>query len=397
MMRQLAAQHRVTYLTFDDRRSRAGRRGACATEYCTSSCACRARDPPRARRASTPSCARNVCRPLPYAVAKYRSDGYAPASRRGCCATALRRGRLRLPRAGRQRAGRPRRARRCSSAQRRGDDLASGTPRSAANPSQARLLRAAVAAHAALRARRSCARFDHVARRLAAGRGVVRARSIRRADDASHVVPTGVDTEFFAPDGARRGRAAARAGLHRLDGLAAERRRDARTSPTTILPLVRARGARGDAHDRRPQPDAARPRARRAPRGDRTSPAGAATCGRTSRRGAVFVVPLRIGGGTRLKIFEAMAMEQGGRLDDRRRRRAAGHATASDCSRRRPGAVRRRGGLRCCATRRARGALGRAAARAGASRTSAGTAWRALRRVCAAARRGARRRVARRA
>ena len=33
-------------------------------------------------------------------------------------------------------------------------------------------------------------------------------------------------------------------------------------------------------------------------------------CGRTSREAAVYVVPLRAGGGTRLKIFEALAMQK---------------------------------------------------------------------------------------
>ena len=41
--------------------------------------------------------------------------------------------------------------------------------------------------------------------------------------------------------------------------------------------------------------------------------------------GGVYVVPLRIGGGTRLKIFEAMAHGQGRRLHYHRRRRPAGH------------------------------------------------------------------------
>jgi hypothetical protein len=43
---------------------------------------------------------------------------------------------------------------------------------------------------------------------------------------AGHVVPTGVDTEYFAPQH-RRSRQQPHPDLHRLDGLAAERRRDA--------------------------------------------------------------------------------------------------------------------------------------------------------------------------
>ena len=40
---------------------------------------------------------------------------------------------------------------------------------------------------------------------------------------------------------------------------------------------------------------------------------------------AAYIVPLRIGGGTRLKIFEAMAMEKAGRLHDDWRGRFAAH------------------------------------------------------------------------
>ena len=75
-----------------------------------------------------------------------------------------------------------------------------------------------------------------------------------------------------------------------------------------ILPRIRAGGAGGDAVSivgRAPTP--AVQAARRGCRASR-SPAASTTCGRTSRAAAVYVVPLRIGGGTRLKIFEAMAM-----------------------------------------------------------------------------------------
>ena len=58
--------------------------------------------------------------------------------------------------------------------------------------------------------------------------------------------------------------------------------------------------------------------------------------------GSVYIVPLRIGGGTRLKIFEAMGDGQGGRLDDGRRRRAAGHVGARHRDRRRAGTRSRR-------------------------------------------------------
>ena len=74
-----------------------------------------------------------------------------------------------------------------------------------------------------------------------------------------------------------------------------------------ILPLDPPGRAGGDAQHHRPRADAGRAQARRAAR-RRGHRAAWTTCGRTSRRGSVYVVPLRIGGGTRLKIFEAMAM-----------------------------------------------------------------------------------------
>ena len=42
-------------------------------------------------------------------------------------------------------------------------------------------------------------------------------------------------------------------------------------------------------------------------------------------RADAYVVPLRVGGGTRLKIFEAMAMEKADCLDHNRRGRVAGY------------------------------------------------------------------------
>ena len=95
-------------------------------------------------------------------------------------------------------------------------------------------------------------------------------------------------------------------GLHRLDGLAAERRRH-----DLLLPRDPAADPPGRARAPRSASSAARRRRRSSssPRSRASrSPAAWTMCGRTSPRGAVYVVPLRIGGGTRLKIFEAMAM-----------------------------------------------------------------------------------------
>ena len=142
-------------------------------------------------------------------------------------------------------------------------------------------------------------------------------------------------------------------GLHRLDGLAAERRRDA-----VLLPRRSCRSSARDepdvdADDRRPRADAG---------GASSSAAehGVEVTGRVDdvrpymATAAVYIVPLRIGGGTRLKIFEAMAMGKAvvsttvgaeGLPVDRRRAPAA---------RRRAARVRARGRAPAPRARRAR-------------------------------------------
>lgn len=127
------------------------------------------------------------------------------------------------------------------------------------------------------------------------------------ADAASHaniaVIPTGVDTAYFAPDGLREAAATLvftgsmdwypneDAILHFMDAILPQIRRDVPDVSLTVVgrnptPRLRAAGAAagvritGTVDDVRPYV------------------AGA----------AVYVVPLRVGGGTRLKIFEALAM-----------------------------------------------------------------------------------------
>jgi glycosyltransferase involved in cell wall biosynthesis len=117
-----------------------------------------------------------------------------------------------------------------------------------------------------------------------------------------HVVQTGVDTSYFAPPSTAPSRAhlvftGSMDWLPNEDGMLHFVR--------DILPLIRAE-----------EPEATLSIVGRAP-----TPAVAALAGErievTGRvddvrphiaRGAVYVVPLRIGGGTRLKIFEAMAV-----------------------------------------------------------------------------------------
>ena len=74
-------------------------------------------------------------------------------------------------------------------------------------------------------------------------------------------IPTGVDTNYFTPDGYRERADAAR--VQRLDGLASERGR--RHLFRRRDPAADPRGdSRRDVHDRRPQSEPARARARRA-------------------------------------------------------------------------------------------------------------------------------------
>ena len=118
-----------------------------------------------------------------------------------------------------------------------------------------------------------------------------------------HVVATGVDTEYFAPAAQASGRDLVFTGS--MDWLPNE---DAMLFfCRDVLPLIRARvpGVRLSIVGRAPTPAV-----QRLADGD----AGITVTGRVDdvrpyvRDAAVYVVPLRIGGGTRLKIFEAMAM-----------------------------------------------------------------------------------------
>jgi glycosyltransferase involved in cell wall biosynthesis len=118
------------------------------------------------------------------------------------------------------------------------------------------------------------------------------------------VIPTGVDTEYFAPDGT----AASDARLvfaGSMDWLPNE---DAmRFFCHDVLPLIRAEEPRARLSIVGRAPTAAV----RALADEHIEVTGTVADVRPfMRKAAVHVVPLRIGGGTRLKIFEAMAMGQ---------------------------------------------------------------------------------------
>src|SRR5262249_31885684 len=125
----------------------------------------------------------------------------------------------------------------------------------------------------------------------------------------AHVVPTGVDTEYFQPSGSSRipnpqSRAPSLIFTGSMDWLPNE---DAMLFfCRDILPRIQAEepGVQLTIVGRAPTP-AVRQLAEHS---------GVRVTGRVDdvrpfiRDAAVYVVPLRIGGGTRLKIFEAMAM-----------------------------------------------------------------------------------------
>ena len=118
------------------------------------------------------------------------------------------------------------------------------------------------------------------------------------------VIPTGVDTDVLRSQ-PRRSIERRRAFLHRVDGLAAERRRRGVLLPrdSAAHPRRQNRTSHSRSSGRSPTPAvrrlAAEPGVEVTGRVDDVRPYLATS--------TVNVVPLRIGGGTRLKIFEAMA------------------------------------------------------------------------------------------
>jgi len=152
--------------------------------------------------------------------------------------------------------------------------------------------------------RAACRRFDHVVAVSAEDRETMeRAYGLKSVSD----VPTGVDTEFFRPRGTERREPHNLVFTGSMDWLPNE---DAiQFFIKEIMPRIRAR-----------VPDATltvvgrNPYASLVELGQR-DPSVIVT-GRVEdvrpymERAAAYVVPIRVGGGTRLKIYEAMAMEK---------------------------------------------------------------------------------------
>jgi len=152
--------------------------------------------------------------------------------------------------------------------------------------------------------RAACRRFDHVVAVSAEDRETMeRAYGLKSVSD----VPTGVDTEFFRPRGTERREPHNMVFTGSMDWLPNE---DAIQFFTKeIMPRIRER-----------VPDATltvvgrNPYASLVELGQRDS--SVIVTGRVEdvrpymERAAAYVVPIRVGGGTRLKIYEAMAMEK---------------------------------------------------------------------------------------
>jgi sugar transferase (PEP-CTERM/EpsH1 system associated) len=300
MMRHLAARHDITYLSFEDAtQTQADREGM--REVCSRLVTVPRRDAAKGTWRFYADAAGYVIDRAPYAVAKYRSDGY-----RARLQELLARERFdalvcdflppvvnlpeRLP---------------CPAIvfthnveaeiwRRHAEQAANPVSRHLLSRQWRRMLRFEGAA---------LARFDLV---LAVSEADARTfdrlypRSLRAP---VHVVQTGVDTEYFSPSPEPPSRAhmvftGSMDWLPNEDGMTYFCRE--------ILPRIRTA-----------EPDATLSIVGRAPTPTVRRLAdipGVEVTGRVDdvrphvARGAVYVVPLRIGGGTRLKIFEAMAM-----------------------------------------------------------------------------------------
>ena len=149
---------------------------------------------------------------------------------------------------------------------------------------------------------RECARFRHVIAVSDQDAGLLQ-REYSLADVSA--VPTGVDTEYFAPTGSVARDRTELVFTGSMDWLPNE---DAmQWFVADVLPLVRSQvpDVRLFIVGRTPSA-AVRALAERNP--DVTVTGSVPDVRPYLERGSVFIIPLRIGGGTRLKVFEAMAM-----------------------------------------------------------------------------------------
>lgn len=301
MLRALRREHRVTYLTLDDGTAAADAEER-AAEYADTVVRVPFAPPPKGSAAFYLDLLRNVASPLPYAVARYRSRALRERIRALCEAGDVDvvvcdflAPSLNVP-----------------------EELDRPTVLFQHNVEAMIWERhATVAAHPVKRAymgaqwrrmlrheRAECARFDHVV--AVSPDDAATFRESFGVREVSHV-PTGVDTAFFRPSGAIARNPHELVFTGSMDWMPNE---DAiRWFTQEILPRIRSRvpSVSLTVVGRNP-PAAVRALAE--------TDAAITVTGSVPdvrpyiERAAIFVVPIRIGGGTRLKIFEAMAMER---------------------------------------------------------------------------------------
>ncbi|MCC6316293.1 MAG: glycosyltransferase [Gemmatimonadaceae bacterium] len=301
MMRELRALHHITYLTLDDG-SAATDAAEKALEYCHEVIRVPFTQPAKGSPGFYLDLARNLASTQPYAVAKYRSPAMEEAIR-----NAVRTGdydvvvcdflfpSLNVP-----------------------DDLGVPTLLFQHNVEATIWERHTAVATSWLKRwylglqwrrmtaweRRECQRFSHVVAVSDADRDAMRA-----AYGTSHVssVPTGVDTDYFRPAQREPQRPKEIVFTGSMDWMPNED--GIGWFCDEVLPLIRAR-----------VPDATLAIVGRNPTGRvrelASRHAGVTVTGTVPdvrpwlERAGVLVVPLRVGGGTRLKIYEGMAMER---------------------------------------------------------------------------------------
>ena len=299
MLRELKREHHITYVTLDDGSAAADALEA-AAEYCHNVVPISFRVRAKRSGAFFADLAVNLLSPLPYAVAKYRSNdqrreigGRAASNAVDLVVCDFLFPSVNVP------VGLP-----CPAVLfehnveaviwQRHHELARNPLLKAYLRRQWRRMRAFE--------RAECRRYDHVIVVSPEDRETVsREYGVARVSD----VPTGVDTSYFRPNGGHAREAHGMVFTGSLDWIPND---DAvRFCVREILPRVRQ--AVPDATltvvGRNPSPSL---RALAAQEPGVVVTGGVPDVRPYMERAAVYVVPLRIGGGTRLKIFEAMAM-----------------------------------------------------------------------------------------
>src|ERR1700730_14242070 len=301
MLKELKRDHRIPYLTLDDAAAAADAREQ-ATEYCHEVITIPHHTTAKFSAAFYSELASNLLSSLPYAVKKYYSatmresvsqltasrgfdvvvcDFLAPAvnvPREVACPTVLFQHNVE------------------AMIWKRHYEVQSNPVKRAYLRGQWRKMRAFE--------RRSCGRFDTVVTVSLEDREM-----IRREYETENVydVPTGVDVEFFKPSGAVASVANNLVFTGSMDWLPNE---DAiRYFTEQIMPLIKQKVADVSLTvvGRNPYPGLLE----LSKHDDSIVVTGRVDDVRPfMEKGAVYIVPLRIGGGTRLKIFEAMAMEK---------------------------------------------------------------------------------------